>query len=128
MLFGRSFTDLIIRFLPNALPQARPSALGIATSSANSGTAFLFYDRILALQSPRRMLFTVLGRVLAHEITHLLLPMQGHSDYGLMRGHWSTSDLDFTSTACLGLAGRSAQLIHEEALRRMHRKEIRFGK
>ena len=59
------------------------------------------------------------GRVMAHEITHLLLGTQGHSDLGLMRGHWNTDDLRIASSACLGLPMRSVEVIQKEALRRV---------
>jgi hypothetical protein len=61
----------------------------------------------------------MLGRVLAHEITHLLLPQEDHAELGLMRGHWSAEDLQGTNTACLGLSVRSIQLMQGEALRRV---------
>lgn len=112
-------TDLIIRFLPRALPQASPSALGIAGSSADYSTAFIFYDRILARRTHTQLLPVMLGRVLAHEITHLLLPHEDHTDFGLMRGIWSTEDLRITNPACEDLSSRSVQLMHREALRRL---------
>jgi len=49
----------------------------------------IFYDRIAALENPvsegagRGVL---LGRVIAHEIGHVLLPPESHSDAGIMRG------------------------------------------
>lgn len=119
-------TDLIIRFLPKALPQASVKALGIASSSPDYATAFLFYDRILALRTEHRLLFAMLGRVLAHEITHLLLPHEGHSPFGLMRAQWSTDDLDVTNNTCLGLSARSVQFMRKEALRRV-RAQGRLG-
>jgi hypothetical protein len=112
-------TDLTIRFLPKALPQASVRALGAADSSADYATAFIFYDRILALRTHTHLLPPMLGRVLAHEITHLLLPQEGHAGVGLMRSQWSADDLHFTSTTCLGLSARSVQFMHTEALRRM---------
>ena len=112
-------TDLIIRFIPEALPQASARALAIAGSSADYATAFIFYDRILALRTHTQLLPAMLGRVLAHELTHLLLPQEDHTGFGLMRGQWSAEDLLFTSTARLGLSGRSVQFMHREALRRM---------
>lgn len=114
-----ALTDLIVRFLPKALPEASATALGIATSSAGYATAFIFYNRILALRSYQRPLPFMLARVLAHEVTHLLLPYEDHDGFGLMRGEWSADDLYMRSTACLGLSARSAQLMHGEALRRM---------
>jgi hypothetical protein len=102
------------------LPQASARTLGIAGSSAEYATAFLFYDRILALRTPTRPIPTMLGRVMAHEIVHLLLPEEEHTQLGLMRGKWSADDLQISSTACLGLSARSVQCLHREALRRVH--------
>lgn len=110
--------ELTIRILPKALPQASATALGIAAPSSDNAAAFLFYDRIVALRTDTRVLFSVLGRVLAHEVTHLLLPGEGHSDQGLMRAEWSTDDLTLTSTACVGLSPSSVRFMYREALRR----------
>jgi hypothetical protein len=112
-------SDLIVRFLPKALPQASARALGIAGSLGDLATAFIFYDRILALRSHTRMLSPMIGRVLAHEITHLLIPEEKHTNVGLMRGQWSMDDLNLTSEACRSLPSRSVHLIHGEALRKM---------
>jgi hypothetical protein len=111
-------TDLIIRVLANALPQATESALGLA-SSGESAAAFIFYDRVVAQRTHTRLLPTILGRAMAHEITHLLVPQQDHSDLGLMRREWSADDLGFANSACLGLPIRSIQFMQKEALRRV---------
>ena len=37
---------------------------------------------------------TLLGHVLAHEIAHLLLGANSHSETGIMRAHWDNKDLD----------------------------------
>ena len=112
-------TDLVVRFIRKALPQASTSALGIAGSTDNQGVAFVFYDRVLALRTATRSLPLMLGRVIAHELTHLLLPEQGHSDVGLMRGQWAADDLRITSSACLRLPTTSVQFMEKEALRRV---------
>lgn len=117
LLSGQS-TDLIVRFLAEALPKASPSALGIAGSSGEGAVAFIFYDRLRAMRTHGRLLPLMLGRVMAHEITHLLLPEEDHSDLGLMRGQWATDDLRITSSACLGLPLRSVELMQREVLRR----------
>jgi hypothetical protein len=96
-------TDLTVRFVRKALPQVSTAALGATASSGDDdGAAFIFYDRIVALQRYARFLYQMLGRVMAHEIAHLLLPQQGHSNFGLMRGQWRTSDMDYSSAGCLG--------------------------
>jgi hypothetical protein len=110
--------DLAVQIRPKAFPHANASVLGFADADA----AFLFYDRIAALRTEKRFLYPMLGRVLAHEITHLLLPNENHSEFGLMRGQWSTSDLIVTSTACRGLSNRAIQLMYWEALRRTRLK------
>jgi hypothetical protein len=60
----------------------------------------------------------MLGRVLAHEITHLLLPGEKHSNAGLMRAHWGRDDLRFTSGACFWLKENSVRLMQAEVRRR----------
>jgi hypothetical protein len=99
--------------------------------SPDHGSAFIFYDRIAALQRSASLLHAMLGRVMAHEITHLLLPEEEHSSSGLMRAHWKPDDLRFASTACFGLSGRSGrsvQLMYREALRRARIKDSVTGK
>jgi hypothetical protein len=64
-----------------SLPQ---SVLGVAPD--HTGRVYLFWDRIVArARSGNVRVDRVVGRVLAHEIGHHLLPAKGHSDAGLMR-------------------------------------------
>lgn len=121
-------SDLVIRFVPKALPPASATALAMTLRSPDHGAAFIFYDRIAALQTSTSLLQTMLGRVLAHEITHLLLPAEEHSTYGLMRAHWRPEDLFFASTACGNLSAPLIQLLQREALRRTHAKNHAMGK
>lgn len=63
-------------------------ALGLAAAALAS--AWVFYNRIVDTSRARPIDVTiVLGRVIAHEIGHLLLPPDSHSNYGIMR-----ADLD----------------------------------
>ena len=121
-------TDLIIRFIAKPLPQASAEALGIAGPVGDLAAAFIFYDRIVALRGHNRMLSTMIGRVLAHEITHLLVPQESHTTFGLMRGQWSIDDLSVTSAACRGLSVRAVQRMHGEALRKMGIKPATLDK
>jgi hypothetical protein len=114
-------TDLAVRVLAKALPQASTDALGIAGSKGGEAVAFVFYDRMVALRTQANSLASIVGRVLAHEIVHVLLPGEGHSDFGLMRGQWSTDDLRTDSSACMGLPVTSLLLMKTEALRRVVR-------
>jgi hypothetical protein len=112
-------TDLIVRFVAKALPNVSPKALGITDSSDSYAAAFIFFDRVVALRTHTRLVPVMLGRVMAHEIAHLLLPQQNHSDLGLMRGQWAEEDLRITSSTCLGLPRRSLHLMQNEAQRRV---------
>ena len=100
--------------------------LGLPTSKVGETIAFLFYDRIVALRTQAISLHSILGRVLAHEIVHVLLPDERHSDFGLMRGQWSTDDLRTDSGACIGLPVASVRLMRKEALRRVASAQSRI--
>jgi hypothetical protein len=74
------------------LERIRDDAMGIAISGASEAgarIAYIFSDRIqraaLAEGAP---VVRGLGHVIAHEIGHLLLGTNGHSDIGLMRPDW----------------------------------------
>jgi len=53
----------------------------------------VFYDRILMLhREGRASEGTILGMVVAHELGHLLLGSNSHSDSGIMRPKWQSQD------------------------------------
>jgi len=115
---------LIVRILPNALPSATSSALGFATLSGDDPAAFIFYDRALALRTHARPMTSILGRAMAHEIAHLLLPPPGHANLGLMKGVWTADGLQVANAPWLGLSLHSIALMRESALQmtlRAHR-------
>ncbi len=112
-------TDLVVRVVAKALPKASADALGIAGSKGGEAIAFVFYDRMVALRTHARPLPLIVGRVLAHEITHLLLPSEEHSDLGLMRALWTADDLRPDSFACMGLPIASVRLMQKAALQRV---------
>jgi hypothetical protein len=72
-----------------------PGTFGYALPDARIGVnATIFYDRIEQLNEPGMIdLATVLGRVMAHEIGHLLLGSTEHCPTGIMKGSWSKADL-----------------------------------
>ena len=120
--------DLILHVLATALPQAPADALGMASASPYGNCAFLFYDRIVACRKYRTWPYQVLGRAIAHEMVHLLLPASSHSVSGLMREKWSTEDLQFGGRAGVGLSTRWIELIREEGLRRTRTTQTLLNK
>jgi hypothetical protein len=112
-------TDLTVHVVAKARPPATASALGLTAWSDGDGAAFVFYDRVIAMRTHTILLSSILGRVMAHEITHLLLPQHDHSEVGLMRAQWTSEDLRIASSARLELPPSSAELMRQEALRRV---------
>ena len=89
---GRSITLRIVN-LETAAGNLPTSMLGLAVRPRQS--AFVFYNRILDVSRRRAVDEGVLiGRVMAHEIGHVLLPPGRHSHYGVMRGD---IDVDVTN-------------------------------
>ena len=65
-----------------------PEVLGFVPSGAtNRGRlVYILEDRVRALSPPSRHVYSaLLGRVLAHEVGHVLLPFNSHSLTGIMR-------------------------------------------
>lgn len=69
--------------------------------------AYVFGDRIATMAVVQRDFEAVLGRVLAHELGHLLLPGQGHSDTGIMQ-----IQVDYRSASALGFNDEQRTSIH----------------
>ena len=59
-----------------------------------SGRASIFCDRIAVTPGASKILAIPLGAVIAHEVGHLLLPVNGHSWGGIM-----SADMDMHTTA-----------------------------
>jgi hypothetical protein len=128
LCYGRQRSgELAVRFISKALPSVGPKALGAALFSPVGDTALVFFDRIsvLATNTPVHI---VLGRVLAHEIAHLLTPDEKHSSFGLMRANWVRDDLRFACTACLRLDPDIVQHMQQEVRRRSVPRRERMGK
>jgi hypothetical protein len=82
------------------------SVLGIAPYETSR--VYLFWDRIARRAQEEDVLpSTVLGRVLAHELGHHLLPLRGHSEDGLMR-----PTLDYRRDAPPTFTWTEIELIH----------------
>lgn len=91
-------SDLQIIILTSAMASRGviPDAIiGFAAVEPGVGgrIAYVIYDRVRSFASDTNVDdMRMMGMVMAHEIGHLLLMRQSHSDTGLMRGHWQRSE------------------------------------
>jgi hypothetical protein len=76
-----------------ASPAASETAVGYLSNDSSGSFAVIVWPRVTALVSYRTLAFEILGRVMAHELGHLLIGHPHHSDYGVMRPLWSIEDL-----------------------------------
>lgn len=91
--------EVIVRFVraspPAASRRAAADTLGDAyvdTVAAAGSLATVYVDRVANLSRASGVdAGTLLGRVMAHEIGHLLLGTATHRPSGLMRAEWSTT-------------------------------------
>ena len=88
--------ELVVR-ITASVPASTPGSLGFSfvDIGRKAGTlATVFADRVHALAAMAGSDDgELLGRVIAHEISHLLLGTRDHGAGGLMRGEWRASEL-----------------------------------
>jgi hypothetical protein len=88
--------ELAVRLVhsPKSDPNVRVLGNALIDATSGSGTlATVFVDRIQSLAQGQADPWPMVGRVMAHEIGHLLLGSTSHSDTGLMREIWTLSEL-----------------------------------
>jgi len=88
--------ELVVR-IAASVPASTPGSLGFSfvDIGQKAGTlATVFADRVQGLAAIAGVDDgELLGRVMAHEISHLLLGTRDHGSRGLMRGEWRASEL-----------------------------------
>lgn len=88
--------ELAVRLVhsPKSDPNVRVLGNALIDATSGSGTlATVFVDRVQSLVQSQADPWAMVGRVMAHEIGHLLLGSTSHSDTGLMREIWTLSEL-----------------------------------
>lgn len=88
--------ELVVR-VTGASAASTPGALGfsLVDIGRKAGTlATVFADRVQVMAAIAEVdEGELLGRVIAHEISHLLIGTRDHGPRGLMRGEWRASEL-----------------------------------
>jgi hypothetical protein len=93
-----AINEIILRLQASAPVTDQPAPLGLSLLNVVSGTPFfatVYPDRVKSTARASNATFgTLLGRVVAHEIGHLLLNRNTHAGTGLMKAHWNRDDLN----------------------------------
>lgn len=77
--------------------------------------AYAFYGPIEdSARQHRTDVAKILGCVTAHEIGHLLLPRDSHSQTGLMRGSWERLEIARLKAGVLTFTTKEAEMIHRK--------------
>jgi hypothetical protein len=90
------------------------SVMGTAIGDLHetSGSAFVFYDRVLgSAHGGQHDVARVLAYAIAHEMGHLLLPHPAHSPFGIMRADWDGDDLRHIASGSLQFTAVQANAI-----------------
>ena len=111
--------NFVIRLLIRSRPANAPEPVaGIAIGDADeiSGSAFVFYDRVLrTAHEERQDVARVLAYTMAHEMGHILLPSPAHSPLGIMRAAWDRDDLRHIASGALAFTAAQQAAIRVKA-------------
>lgn len=114
-----SVQTIDLRFSDPAPADYKPAALAAASPFAQSGVRItVFYDRVAKiLPSQPRWSGQILGHVVAHEIGHVLLGNDSHTQRGLMKAGWSDDDFEMMGVKTLSFTPDDASLIRSNLAR-----------
>ena len=125
--------EIILRIVPSSpATYARFGArtLGIAAPPQKGipGSVSVFFDRVEELtKGGTASSAVILGHAAAHEIGHLLLGSNSHSNVGLMRASWSRADLGQANSGELVFSQRETVAIRERVQQTKRKAETACG-
>ena len=94
------------------------SVLGYVLRNWEGASAYVIWPRVgpwLGIDTPA---FEIVGRVMAHEIGHLLLGNAPHSETGIMRAVWTADDLRSSAWGAFFFTPAEQSQMRAEATRR----------
>ena len=99
------------------------STFGFALPAQGDGfgsNATIFYHSVGEVaRDAKRLPATILGRVLAHEMGHLLLGMKGHSRHGIMHVPWGPQELGRAAQGALLFGDKQGERIRSKVVARI---------
>jgi len=98
----KSFTpsDFVVNILPHGMaarfkqPVHALAFTAIGSAMSQNWESWIFYDAIRALGEREASTGVLLGGVISHELGHLLVVSEAHTEAGLMQASWSAQQLD----------------------------------
>jgi hypothetical protein len=112
---------LSVVITPAAYRGSRPNEAGFAAvTTGRYRRAYVFLDRVTAFSEKvasfrrDRVIGTVLGHVICHELGHLLMPRKSHSPFGIMRADWDFQQWDEAVEGLLLFSPRQAEIMQRE--------------
>ena len=118
-------SDLVLKILPR--PEAADNGVtrgalgfGYACPPGNRAAyATVFYQRIEeAAKQGEASESQLLGHAVAHELGHVLIGSNSHSERGIMRARWVAKDLKSAARRDLNFTAEQTEMIRAEMLRR----------
>jgi len=120
-------TDIVLRVLPDhARNGVQDSAFGIAVLPV---LASVYYEHAVSLARNDGAEFEtpiILGFVMAHEIGHLMLGSNSHSDTGIMQGQWERKQVRQIMKGDLHFTAQQSKVIRAEGQTRMSQESAQL--
>jgi len=115
----RQPTVIMVRMVSERPAFASSDAFAVALPYASDGVRVtVFYAELREAFGTRPQLESaVLAHVLVHEITHVLQGVARHSNIGVMRAHWNSTEYSGLEKSPMGFASDDAELIRIGLLR-----------
>jgi hypothetical protein len=102
--------EIVVRFITSTPKAFHPGALAYALPYEEVHIE-VFYDRIS--QSDPALAPSLMAHVIVHEITHILQSIDQHSNGGIMKAVWTSSDYTQMKCGQLRFAASDIEMIHD---------------
>jgi hypothetical protein len=113
-------TDIVLRVLPeHARGGVQDGAFGFAVLPVLASVYYEHAVRLARFDGAEFETPIILGFVMAHEVGHLLLGSNSHSDTGIMQGQWERKQVRQLMKGDLHFTGQQSKLIQAEVQTRM---------
>jgi hypothetical protein len=113
-------TDIALRVLPESTQNKfQDTVFGFAVVPVLASVYYDYAAHFARSDNAEFEIPIILGCVIAHEVGHLLLGSNSHSDSGIMQGHWERGQIRHAVTGTLLFTPEQAKLIQAETQKRM---------